>query len=157
MNNGIETEWSIDISERVSSKISLGLLDAEFKNYDGYRPELEGRQQAYAPSIQFSSSLYYQHQKGYFGNIELSMQSEYCYDDSHDQKGDSYKLVDIAFGYAHHDIKYTVWVKNTLNQRYATRGFYFANNPNDLSYTPQLFTRLGDPRQIGFTLDYSFR
>jgi iron complex outermembrane receptor protein len=157
MNNGIETEWSIDISERVSSKISLGLLDAEFKNYDGYRPELEGRQQAYAPSIQFSSSLYYQHQKGYFGNIELSMQSEYYYDDSHDQKGDSYKLVDIAFGYAHHDIKYTVWVKNTLNQRYATRGFYFANNPNDLSYTPQLFTRLGDPRQIGFTLDYSFR
>jgi iron complex outermembrane recepter protein len=157
MNNGIETQWSIDISERVSSKISLGLLDAEFKNYDGYRPELEGRQQAYAPSMQFSSSFYYQHPKGYFGNIGLFMQSEYYYDDSHDNKGDSYKLIDVGFGYAHHDIKYTVWIKNALNQRYATRGFYFANDPNDLSYTPQLFTRLGDPRQIGFTLDYSFR
>ena len=39
---------------------------------------------------------------------------------------------------------------------YEVRGFYFANDPNDPLFLPQLFTRLGDPRQSGVTMNYRF-
>jgi len=157
LNSGIETEWTFVISEHLSSVISLGLLDAAFENYNGDRQELEGRQQSYAPKMQLSSSLSYVHPQGYFGNLMFFAQSDYYFDDSHDQKADAYWLVDLTFGYNKESATYTFWIKNALDMEYATRGFYFANDPNDASWTPHLFKRFGDPRQFGFTVDYVFQ
>ena len=41
-----------------------------------------------------------------------------------------------------------------LDEDYAVRGFYFGNEPPD--FTPQLYTRNGDPRHVGLTLRYRF-
>ena len=46
------------------------------------------------------------------------------------------------------------WARNMLDEDYAVRGFYFGNEPPD--FTPQLYTRNGDPRHVGLTLRYRF-
>ena len=50
----------------------------------------------------------------------------------------------------------SLWVRNLFDESYAVRGFYFSNDPNDPLFLPQLFTRLGDPRQYGLTTTYRF-
>jgi outer membrane receptor protein involved in Fe transport len=48
----------------------------------------------------------------------------------------------------------SLWVRNVFDEAYAVRGFYFSNDPNDPEFVPELFTRLGDPRQYGLTVTY---
>jgi iron complex outermembrane receptor protein len=47
-----------------------------------------------------------------------------------------------------------VWVRNLFDRQYAVRGFYFGNEPPD--FPSKLYTRAGDPRQLGVTFDISF-
>jgi outer membrane receptor protein involved in Fe transport len=44
--------------------------------------------------------------------------------------------------------------RNLTDEDYAVRGFYFGNEPPDFPAT--LYTRLGDPRQVGITLERRF-
>ncbi len=48
----------------------------------------------------------------------------------------------------------SLWARNVFDTRYFVRGFYFGNEPPD--FPNKLYTRLGDPRQYGFTLRYRF-
>jgi iron complex outermembrane receptor protein len=45
-------------------------------------------------------------------------------------------------------------VRNAFNENYATRGFFFGDEPPD--FTDKLYTQRGDPRQWGVTVDYRF-
>jgi hypothetical protein len=42
-----------------------------------------------------------------------------------------------------------------LDEDYATRGFYFGNDPRD-DYAAKAYTQLGEPAVVGLTLDYQF-
>jgi len=48
----------------------------------------------------------------------------------------------------------SLWARNLFDRSYAVRGFYFGNEPPDFPNT--LYTRLGDPRQIGITIEKGF-
>ena len=47
-----------------------------------------------------------------------------------------------------------VWGRNLTDKDYAVRGFYFGNEPPDFPST--LYTRFGDPRQVGVTIERRF-
>ncbi len=75
-------------------------------------------------------------------------------DASHDQRASSYQLLNWRVGFESRRWSASLWAHNLFNRRYAVRGFYFGNEPPD--FPNKLYTRLGDPRQYGFTLRYRF-
>ena len=48
----------------------------------------------------------------------------------------------------------SVWARNLFDEDYATRGFYFGNEPPLFENT--LYTKFGDPRSYGITLSYDY-
>ena len=48
-----------------------------------------------------------------------------------------------------------IWARNLTDEEYASRGFYFGNDPRD-GYTAKQYTQLAEPLVFGVTLDYQF-
>jgi hypothetical protein len=48
-----------------------------------------------------------------------------------------------------------LWGRNITDEKYATRGFFFANNP-DTSPQKEGYLRLGDRQQFGLTTRFFF-
>ena len=155
-NFGIEAEmgWQLRPEWRVDA--SVGLLDSEYQDFQSPTVALSGREQAHAPSYQFAFALTYRNPSGLFGRIDLQGRDGFYFDDSHDERSEAYKLMHVKFGYEQARWSTSIWVRNLLNEKYAVRGFYFSNDPNDPLFLPELFRRLGDPRQYGITASYHF-
>ena len=63
-------------------------------------------------------------------------------------------LVNARVGYEKDNWSVQFWTRNLFDRYYAVRGFYFGNEPPDFPAT--LYTRAGDPRQLGVTFDLRF-
>jgi outer membrane receptor protein involved in Fe transport len=63
-------------------------------------------------------------------------------------------LLNARVGYEGESWLVSLWARNLFDRNYAVRGFYFGNEPPDFPNT--LYTRLGDPRQIGITIEKGF-
>ena len=87
--------------------------------------------------------------------MDITGRDDFFFDVSHNQKSRPYELVNARLGYDYADWRLQIWARNLFDKDYAVRGFYFANEPPDF-FPPQLYTRLGDKRQIGLTLVRSF-
>jgi outer membrane receptor protein involved in Fe transport len=133
----------------------LGLMRVEFDEYatpDGL--DLSGREQAHAPSYSFAVGASWQHPAGWFARADVTGKDEFYFSDSHDRKSEPYQLVNLRLGYAQGGWTASLWGRNLFDERYAVRGFFFGNEPPD--FRDERYVRLGDPRQIGFTLEYGF-
>ena len=158
-NYGLEWDvnWRFDPSWQLNA--SLGLLDSEFKNYS-YRPRfqepinLSGRGQAHAPNYQFHFGLQYHSPTGFFARAEFNAVDEFFFSNSHNQKSDPYQVVNARIGYEKKNWSVYLWGNNIFDEEYATRGFFFANDPNFEDV--QRYVRLADRRQLGVTLRYEF-
>jgi outer membrane receptor protein involved in Fe transport len=47
------------------------------------------------------------------------------------------------------------WVRNLFDKDYATRGFFFGNNPAK-GYVDERFIQFGEPRVAGVTVSYDY-
>jgi outer membrane receptor protein involved in Fe transport len=153
VNNGIELEMDIKLSENLDMFINFGLLKTEIKSWKS-RPEIEGRAQAHAPekSYAIGFNLYPSEQS----NLSFDMvgKSSFYYSDSHDNKSKSYFLTNINYSYFSGQWTYSIWGRNIFDEYYSTRGFYFGNEaPN---FIDTLYERHGDPRHLGVTVRYDF-
>ncbi|OUU79715.1 MAG: hypothetical protein CBC38_04375 [Gammaproteobacteria bacterium TMED78] len=155
-NRGIETQMIWHISEYLEVDTNISFLDTEYRQFDHPTVSISGRDQAHAPKHQYSIGFNYEAPNGFFGRLGFSGRSEFYFDDSHNLKSNPYDLINLKLGYQKDNWSYSLWARNLLNKRYSVRGFFFANDPNDPTWSPQLFTRLGDPRHVGLTIDYSF-
>jgi len=133
---------------------SLGLLNAEFDRFVTPDADLSGRKQAHAPAYSFAMGGVYRHSTGMFVRLDLSARDEFYFDISHDQKSESFELVNTRIGYESERWTAQIWARNLLDERYAVRGFFFGNEPPDFPNT--LYIRQGDPRQVGVTFDMRF-
>ncbi len=77
---------------------------------------------------------------------------DFYFDYGHDQRSERYALVNLQVGREWGPWGVSLWSRNALDERYAVRGFFFGNEPPD--FADALYTRLGDPRQYGVTLQY---
>lgn len=133
---------------------NAGLLDASFDEFVAPQGDLGGRDQAHAPRYMFASGVAYRHPGGFFVRLDATARDAFYFDVSHDQKSDAYELLHARLGYRADKWSLQLWARNVFDRRYAVRGFYFGNEPPD--FPNALYTRLGDPRHIGITLEKRF-
>ncbi len=124
---------------------TLGLIDATFES---------GRKMAHAPPFTIAAGVSYRNPNGIYARVDATAKDAFYFDVSHDQKSAAFELFSARVGYEGENWLVSLWAKNLLDRKYAVRGFYFGNEPPDFPNT--LYTRLGDPRQFGVTIEKRF-
>lgn len=147
-----EVDWLVDDHWQVHARV--GLLDATFDDYRSDLADLGGRRQAHAPGYTFAAGAEWRGDSGWFARVDVHGKDAFYFDVSHDQKSAAYEVVNARIGFDAQRWSALVWARNIFDTDYAVRGFYFGNEPPDFPDT--LYTRLGDPRQIGMTIDLRF-
>ncbi|HET8699996.1 MAG TPA: TonB-dependent receptor, partial [Gammaproteobacteria bacterium] len=150
-HHGLEATLDWRATERVSLSAAVGLLHTEIQKFARF-PELEGRSQAHAPDYTFSLGAEYRAPSGWWGRADVSGMDGFFYDYGYDIKSPSYALLNVAMGRDFGAWSVKLWGRNVLDKEYFVRGFFFGNRPPD--FAPELYTRLGDPRQYGVTFRY---
>ena len=132
---------------------TLGLLHSEYVGYRYGDRDLDGREQAHAPGYQYSLSAEWDGGRGWTARADLNGSDAFYFDASHDQRSDSYALVNLRAGYGGERWSVHAWGRNVFDERYAVRGFYFGLEPPD--FANELYVQQGDPRQFGVTVQWS--
>ena len=156
---GFEWETNYQILSRISLNTSLGYLDtwidkftyqenSEMEGYGG------GREAAMSPKVTGSFGVHFKNISGFFCLVQMNFKDEYYFSDSHNQTSKPYALLNINIGKSFGKTMVKLWIRNALDERYTTRGFYFGLIPP--TYPDQLWKSYGDPKQIGVTIDYTF-
>ena len=151
---GLEADLQWTPVDKWSVYASVGWLEATFDNFETPQVRLDGREQAHAPSYTLAAGAAYRHPRGVFARLDISARDAFYFDVSHNQQSEAYALANARIGYSWDRLTLQVWVRNLFDEEYAVRGFYFGNEPPDFPAT--LYTRQGDPRQIGITLERLF-
>ncbi|NOR37284.1 MAG: TonB-dependent receptor, partial [Woeseiaceae bacterium] len=134
---------------------TIGLLDTEFGDVKAPSlGNLVGRSQAHAPDYTLAFGGSYDHPSGIFVRVDTSFRDDFYFDVSHDARSRSFELVNARIGYRSDTWSATLWARNLFDEEYAVRGFYFGNEPPD--FPNALYTRFGDPRQVGLTINKGF-
>ena len=135
---------------------NVGLLDGTFRKVPPNLgiDSLLGRAQAHAPRYTLAAGVVYRDESGFFARIDATAKDDFYFDVSNDQQSNSFALVNARIGYEGASWLVSLWARNLFDKDYAVRGFYFGNEPPDFPAT--LYTRRGDPQQIGVTLERRF-
>lgn len=153
-NYGIEAEGEYRIDDRWRVFGTLGLLATELDDYVAGTRVLDGREQAHAPSYTFSLGAEFASAKGWFARADLIGSDAFFFSDSHDQVSEAYQLLNLKLGYRAQRWQIDAWGRNLTDEVYATRGFFFGNEPPD--FPDRLYVQRGAPRHYGVTFRYQF-
>jgi iron complex outermembrane recepter protein len=153
-NYGLEGEASYRIGSRWQISGSGSLLRTRYLDVGGLFStlDLDGRAQPFAPSYKLSAAVQYHHPSGWFARLDASAIGSFYYYTSDAQASSAYNLENARVGYERGSWTTSVWVRNLFDARYAQNGFYFGLIPPN--YPNQSFLQLGDPRQVGLTVNY---
>lgn len=154
-NSGLEADLKWQMTPKWQLFSTLGLLNTNVKGTSASGAfSISNRDQAHAPNYQATIGTHYRHPTGYFARLEATAVDAFYFDTSHSQKSQPYQLANARLGYQTKQWEVALWAKNLTDERYATRGYYFENEPT-YSITEQ-YIRLGNPRQIGLTASMNF-
>jgi len=153
-STGVELENSIRLMPQCEIFASGAVMSSEFTSVPEESASLDGRDFSVAPAWQYSVGTRLDMGGGTFVRLEETGRDSFYFDDSHNQKSNSYNLFNATLGYQRGGWKIMVWSRNLFNQTYAVRGFYFGNEPPD--YPNKLYIQRGDPRTFGATVSYTF-
>jgi outer membrane receptor protein involved in Fe transport len=152
---GIEADVRWLPTDSLMLYATLGLLNTEFNDVSALSlANLEGRSKAHAPDYTIAFGGSYEHPGGFFARVDVSARDAFYFDVAHDERSRSYQLVNARVGYRSDSWSATLWARNAFDEDYAVRGFYFGNEPPD--FPNALYTRSGDPRQVGVTIEKRF-
>jgi len=150
-HHGVEASVEWRASERVALRSTVGWLETKIDAFSLF-PSIEGREEAHAPRYTYSVGASYRAPSGWWGGLDLSGMDRFFFDYGHDQMSRSYGLANLSVGRDWGNWSAKLWVRNVFDKDYLVRGFYFGNEPPD--FPSKLYTRLGDPRHFGLTLNY---
>ena len=159
-NNGFEFENTFKIFKNLNLTTSIGYLNTHIAEFSYQISENDsiskggGREAAMSPNTA-SLGLSFKPRIDILINFNVSYKGEYYFSDSFNEKSAEYSILNFSIGKKFNNFKLTFWGNNILNEKYATRGFYFGLIPPD--YPEQLFKSYGDPRQLGIKIDYLFK
>jgi len=117
-------------------------------------PTAIGRDLAHAPHYTLNLGATWMGQDGWYGRLDFNAVDAFYFDISHEQKSRAYQLVNLRIGKHWGAWNISAWGRNLLDEDYATRGFYFGNEPPAFDNT--LYTKFGDPRSYGVSLSYDY-
>jgi len=150
---GLEATANWQLSDSLEIHGVLGLLDSKISRWP-VRTAVVGRGLAHAPDYTLSLGATWTGPQGWYARVDWRAVDEFYFDISHDQKSDDYRVVNMRVGKDWQHWSVSLWGRNIFDENYSTRGFYFGNVPP--AFLPELYTRFGDPRQIGMTLQYRY-
>jgi len=155
-NKGIELESAWQMSDRVEIYGSVGWLKTKFGHFiNAEGADLSGREQAHAPNYQVDLGVNVSPNEHWLVNASFDAKDDFYFSDSHNEKSKKVALFNAAITYMQDNWQLKIWSRNMFNRDYATRGFYFGNDPRD-GYTAKQYTQLAEPLVFGATLDYQF-
>lgn len=146
-NAGVEASVTYRLSPAWEISASAGVLRTRFIDYLTVDRDLAGREQAHAPERQIAISAEYRLEQGWFARADLQHVAAFYFSDSHDERSQSYHLLNLRAGYVTDRWRADLWVRNALDEDYAQRGFFFGNEPPD--FPNKLYVQLADPRRVG--------
>lgn len=155
-NYGIESVLHWRVNKHLELGASLGLLrTSESGAVDDEGRAIPSRSQAHSPEYQAQLNMTFRN-AGWMARIGFAAMDEFYFDvpSDHDQRSEPYQLVNIKFGYEAVRWSVHAWSRNILDEQYATRGFYFDNEPPN--WEDKLYIQNGDPRQFGVTAKWHF-
>ena len=144
--SGLEAEVQWFATDALELYGSVGLLRS--------RLGASGRDLAHAPRYSLAAGATYRHSSGFFARLDATATDAFYFDVSHDQKSQAYALLHARVGFENENWRLYLWGRNLADEYYAVRGFYFGNEPPDFPAT--LYTRGGDPRHVGLTIERRF-
>ena len=116
---------------------------------------LDGRAQPFAPGYKFSAALEYHHPAGWFARLDASAVDGFYYYTSYAQTSRAYNLENFRSGWRRDAWTISLWIRNLFDARYAQQGFSFGLIPPN--FPNQTFLQLGNPRQVGITVNYELQ
>jgi outer membrane receptor protein involved in Fe transport len=154
---GAEATMTWQINQNWQLHGSLGLLDSKLKNSvktEIVSPSAIGRDLAHAPGYTLNLGGSYHNANGWFGRLDFNAIDAFYFDISHNQKSKAYQLVNLRIGKQWSAWTMSAWGRNIFDEDYASRGFYFGNEPPNFENT--LYTKFGDPQTYGISLRYDY-
>ena len=156
VNKGIELESAWQVNDIVEIYGALGLLNTKFGDFiNASGDNLKGRSQAHAPNYQVNFGINIQPNENWLVNVSFDSKDDYYFSVSHDEKSKKVELFNASVTYFNNNWQLKLWSRNLFDRDYATRGFYFGNDPRD-GYTAKQYTQLAEPMVFGATFDYQF-
>ena len=154
-NYGLESSLSWRVRVGLDLFGTLGWLDATFEDYAVPDGPTSDREQPHAPGYTFSLGGAYRHASGFIVRVDVTGKDAFYFDAPPiDARSDPYVLTNLRVGYERERWQLYAWVRNVFDEEYATRGFFFGNEPPDFSN--ELYVQLGEPQQLGVTLRVTF-
>jgi len=155
-NYGLEAEFNWQPQPRWQVFGNAGLLMTDISGTPlNIASTISDRQQAHAPNYQYLLGTQYRTASGYFARVEVNGVDRFYFSNSHSIQSDPYTLVNARIGYQSKNWEAFLWGRNLTDEKYATRGFYFGNNPQT-GYADETYLRLGDRQQFGLTTRFFF-
>ena len=106
-----------------------------------------------------SAGLEYTLNSGLYFKIDHSYMSSFYFDDQNDIKSDPHQIINSTVGLKRNGFHLSVWLKNMLDAKHITRGYYFALEPTP-GESPYFFAKsyksFSNPFNMGINLSYSF-
>ncbi|MBT8130917.1 MAG: TonB-dependent receptor, partial [Gammaproteobacteria bacterium] len=152
-NVGAEIELEYATTQNLDLYANLGFLKTEIE--DVAAGPLDGRDQAHAPRYSYALGGRFNFSQHWFARADITGKDAFYFSDSHDQQSKAYSLLNLRAGFDADTWSVAAWAKNVFDKDYAVRGFFFGNEPAR-NFEPTLYTRQGDPRQVGVSVTYRF-
>jgi iron complex outermembrane recepter protein len=159
-NYGLESEAQWQATRALTLGASLGLLQTQYHGFVQNGAVLPDRALPDAPSWQAAVSATYRDPRGPFARIDVTGMGSHYFDlPPNWTTSKPYGLANGRVGWQARRWSASLWGRNLLDKKYAVRGFYFSDTPQDFLANPpvnRLYTQLGDPRAWGVDVSYSF-
>jgi iron complex outermembrane recepter protein len=153
-NFGVESQLGYRPVPSLRLGASVALLKARFLEYRLEGRDLAGRDDPHAPNYQFGVSAEWRSPGGWFARVEGQAVDGFYFSASHDERAHSWQLLNLRAGFERDRWQATLYARNLLDEHYAVRGFFFANEPPD--WVPKRYVQNGDPRQVGVRISFQF-
>ena len=166
-NRGLEVELNWQANDRTAVFVNLGLLDTEFDDlltFDNVNADLEngipfnlnGREQAHAPSYQWviGAAFNITEQLVFSGSVEAK--DDFFFSDRHQERSDAYELLNLELAYQTENWEFSIYGKNLTDELVKTRGFgSFGNDPRNF-YETEPYNQFAAPRVVGMRASIDF-
>jgi len=166
---GLEIETRLQATDNLNLYSTLGLLNAEFKQFSSYTHvdadleaippvpvDMSNRDVAHAPNYQWLIGGIYYFSDHLSFNPEIESKDEFYFSDRHNVKSDSYQLLNLRLVYQQTDWRVSFYVDNAFDKDIQTRGFgSFGNDPRNF-YARGEYFQFAAPRVIGLSFSHEF-